>query len=66
MDLSVFEGLIPMSAGIWATLAGHRKIGKPLGADKRYDAWFDKYAGMLRTFGPLLVCFGVFMVAIKL
>ncbi|MGE0708653.1 MAG: hypothetical protein AB7N76_12465 [Planctomycetota bacterium] len=50
---------IPALGGLWATLAGHRLIGKQPGADLRYDDWYERHGNKLRWLGPLLIAFAL-------
>jgi hypothetical protein len=58
------EGAIPFFGGIYATLLGHRIVGKKPGEDLRYDQWHERFGPMFRILGPFMVIFGIFL-AIK-
>jgi hypothetical protein len=52
------QGLIPIVAGIGATLMGHRVIGKPQGVDAAYDAWHARFGKLFKAIGPFIAFVG--------
>jgi hypothetical protein len=46
---------IMLAAGIYATLLGHRVLGRRPGLSFAYDAWHDRHGHRLRRLGPLLI-----------
>ena len=37
--------------GVWLLLTAYRVVGKPPGADEKYDAWHRQWAGTLKLLG---------------
>jgi hypothetical protein len=37
--------------GVWLLLTAYRVVGKPPGADGKYDAWHRQWAGTLKVLG---------------
>ena len=37
--------------GVWLLLIAYRLVGKPPGADEKYDAWHRQHAGTLKIIG---------------
>jgi hypothetical protein len=54
------DALIPLLAGVYATLLGFRVVGKRPGVDPKYDAKMNRSAGMMQLLGPVLVLFGAY------
>jgi hypothetical protein len=47
---------------VWLLLIAYRVVGKPLGADERYDAWHRHWAGTHKVLGWM----GVVLLGLKL
>lgn len=58
---SVGNALIMALGGMWAWMVGVRKVGKPPGLSPEYDAWHERFGGMLRVLGSLVMV-GAFIV----
>jgi hypothetical protein len=56
---SLVESLIPLGGGTLVTLHGFRRIGKPPGADVKYDEWHRRFGGTMRIAGPLTMLTGM-------
>jgi hypothetical protein len=41
--------------GVWQLLIAYRVVGKPPGADEKFDAWHRQWAGSLKLVGWGLV-----------
>jgi len=41
--------------GVWQLLIAYRVVGKPPGADEKFDAWHRQWAGSLKLLGWGLV-----------
>lgn len=54
---------IPLLAGLYVTLLGHRIVGKRPGESMDYDLWFERYGAKFKAFGPLIFLFGLFRIA---
>lgn len=57
---TLVSGAIPIFSGIYITLLAFRVIGKRLGPDPKHDAWHNRFGGVMRVVGPLLILFGLF------
>jgi hypothetical protein len=45
-------GTLPLLAfGVYCLLLGYRRIGKPEGADPKYDAWYKQWSGTYKLLG---------------
>ncbi|WP_169978185.1 hypothetical protein [Tautonia rosea] len=62
----IVEATIPIVAGVFATLLGHRVIGKTPGTDFRWDAWHQQYGMVFKVLGPFMVLFGIFLAIVDL
>lgn len=55
---------ISFAAAFIALAYGYRYLGKPPGADPKFDAWYEKYGKMMRYCGwGMLVCFVPLLIA---
>ena len=54
---ALVDGLIPLAAGIYATLLGMRKVGKRPGVDAAYDEKMAKLEKPLKILGPFVTLF---------
>ena len=59
----IVEGLIPTLGGVFATLLGHRKIGKKPGEDSRYDEKVAQVLPVLKILGPIISVFGLYLMS---
>ena len=59
----VIEGLLPTIGGVFATLLGHRKIGKKPGEDPRYDEKVAQVLPTLKVLGPIIFLFGLYLMS---
>jgi hypothetical protein len=49
--------------GVWLLLTAYRVVGKPPGADEKYDAWHRQWAGSYKLLGwGWVVLTGVYLV----
>ena len=62
----VLEALIPIGGGLMCTLYGLRKLGKPPGADPKFDAWHAKVGGFMKVGGPFLILFGLWQTGVAM
>jgi hypothetical protein len=51
--LSVLVDLVLMAYAVYCLLVAYRRIGKPEGADPKYDAWFKQWSGTYKVLGWL-------------
>jgi hypothetical protein len=50
--------------GGWLLLTAYRMVGKPPGADEKYDAWHRQWAGTLKLLGwGWVVLTGLYLVS---
>lgn len=63
---ALVDGSIPLLGGVYATLLGHRVLGKKEGEDVKYDAWYERYGGLFKWLGPALILFGILQLALGL
>jgi hypothetical protein len=40
-----------LAYGVFCLLLGYRRIGKPEGADPKYDAWYRQWSGSYKLLG---------------
>lgn len=59
---NIIEGSIPLAAGIYFTLLGHRIVGKKPGIDYKYDDWIEGKTSLFKTLGPIVIIFGVIQI----
>ena len=53
--------------GVWLLLTAYRVVGKPPGADEKYDAWHRQWVGTLKLLGwGWVVLMGMALVGILL
>lgn len=52
---------IMVLGGLYGTALGYRWVGKPPGADPKYDGWHRKYGKMMKWLGPAVAGFGVLL-----
>lgn len=52
------NGAIPLLGGIYLTLLGFRRTGKPPGVSPSFDEWHRRYGRLLKVIGPALILFG--------
>ena len=57
---ALVDGAIPFLGGLYVTLLSFRIVGKKLGKDDRCDHWHERFGGVMKIVGPLLMIFGVF------
>ena len=43
--------LLITAYAVWLLLTAYRVVGKPAGADEKYDAWHRQWAGTLQVLG---------------
>ena len=56
---ALVDGGIPFALGVFTYLQGYRVIGKPAGADPKWDDWHSRYGKLMRIAGPFLILFGL-------
>jgi hypothetical protein len=49
--LSLLSDLVLMAFGVFYLLLAYRRIGKPEGADPKYDAWLKQRSGLYKVLG---------------
>ena len=62
---SIVEFGVTLFGGLWATLLGHRIVGKKLGEDAKWDAWYKRFGRHLKWLGPAVMVFAVILLLIR-
>jgi hypothetical protein len=63
---TIIEAGIGVLIGLYASLLGHRVVGKKPGESPDYDKWHEAWGGTLKALGPVIAACSALTGAIML